>query len=237
MRLKRLVTSINASFDDFVAGVENHEAVAAGAIADVRKAAARLRVQKGQLEARISRQQNELKGLAARRDRWQQRAAKFALDDPDQGLRCLRERDATDTALDQLRAQMTEQSQLAAEISKSLTQVETRLGELQNRRTALASRGARANVMAKVATPSLNTDIDELFERWEVAVLQDEYRDTGASMPLADFDSAHTDELDRTMQNDERDIELKAELDALQKAQTDRTPDEPKNETNRELKP
>ncbi len=217
MKIKRLFTSINASFDDFVTGVENHEAVAAGVIADVRKAAARLRAQKGQLDARISRQQTQAKELAARKDRWQNRAAECAKEDPEQGLLCLRQRDAAATALEQLNAQINEQSQLAAELASSLTQVESRLGELQNRRTALTSRGARANVMAKVATPDLSTDVDELFERWEVAVLQEEYRDTSAGMAPADFSNAQGDELDRTMQSAERDAELQAELALLQK--------------------
>jgi len=238
MKFRRLVTSINASFDDFVTGVENHEAVAAGAIADVRTAAARLRAQKGQLDARIIRQQNELKMLSARRDRWQKRAAKFASEDPNQGLLCLRERDTADTALKQLKAQMAEQAQLAADITKSLSQVESRLGELQNRKTALASRGARANAMAKVATPALSTDVDELFERWEVAVLQDEYRDTGAGLSPADFDStrpAQTNELDRSMQIEERDDELRAELEVLQKMQKDQNATDA--ETKKEQKP
>jgi|GEM_PF-3276281 len=220
MKIKRLFTSINASFDDFVTGVENHEAVAAGAIADVRRAAARLRAQKGQLDARISRQQTQAKELVARQDRWQKRAAECAADDPDQGLVCLRQRDAAATALEQLKVQTNEQTQLAAELASSLTQVENRLSELQNRRTALTSRGARANVMAKVATPTLNTDVDELFERWEVAVLQEEYRDTSAGMTPADFGTAHADELDRTMQSTERDAELAAELAQLQKVQS-----------------
>ena len=219
MKIKRLFTSINASFDDFVTGVENHEAVAAGAIADVRKAAARLRAQKGQLDAQISRQRNQAKVLSAREDRWQKRAADCANDDPEQGLLCLRQRDAAATALEQLNAQISEQTQLAAELASSLTQVESRLGELQNRRTALTSRGARANVMAKVATPTLSTDVDELFERWEVAILQEEYRDTSAGMAPVDFGDAQADELDRTMQSAERDAELKAELALLQKEQ------------------
>ena len=219
MKIKRLFTSINASFDDFVTGVENHEAVAAGVIADVRKAAARLRAQKSQLDAQIGRQRSQAKVLAARQDRWQKRAADCAQDDPEQGLVCLRHRDAAASALEQLSTQIDEQTQLAAELASSLTQVESRLGELQNRRTALTSRGARANVMAKVSTPNLNTDVDELFERWEVAVLQEEYRDTSAGLALADLGTAQADELDRTLQSAERDAELQAELALLQQEQ------------------
>ena len=132
---------------------------------------------------------------------------------------CLRQRDVAATGLEQLRAQINEQTQLAAELASSLTQVESRLDELQNRRTALSSRGARANVMAKVATPNLSTDVDELFERWEVAVLQEEYRDSSAGMAPVDFGNAQADELDRTMQSAERDAELKTELALLQREQ------------------
>lgn len=46
MKVKRLMASVSAGFEDFVTRVENHEAVADCAIDELRKAAARVRDRK-----------------------------------------------------------------------------------------------------------------------------------------------------------------------------------------------
>lgn len=214
MRLKRLVTTLNASFESFVNGVENHDALAQGVIADVRKAAARLRSQKGALEAQTSRLRTSRQELTERRDRWHTRAQSLAQSDPEQALLCLRRRDAAATQLVGLTTQIDEQSALGNELSNSLLQVEQRLAELQNRRTALSSREAKAAVLAQVATPNLSADIDDLFSRWEVSVLEDEYRDPG--QPAIGGGTLHgsgvVDELDDAMRSQEADELLRDEL-------------------------
>lgn len=219
MKLKRLVTSLSASFDGFVNSVENHEAVAEHAITDVRHAAARLRAQKDQLDSRITRQASQQQDLTARLERWQRRASECAIDDPEQALLCLRRRDAASEALARLTQQSEEQSHLSAELANNLVQVEARLTELQNRRTALSSREARATALAGGATPSPAINVDELFERWEVAVLQDEYRDGLAPLGQTTGDyqrGVDHDDLDKSLLAKEREAELKRELTALQ---------------------
>ena len=59
MRLKRLVATVSAGFEDFVAKVENHEAVADCIIDEVRQAAARVRVQHARARSRILRLERE----------------------------------------------------------------------------------------------------------------------------------------------------------------------------------
>ena len=211
MTLKRLATTLNASFESFVNGVENHDALAQGAIADVRKAAARLRGQKGALDAQNRRLADTRQTLQERRDRWQQRAEQLADNDPDQALLCLRRRDGVIEQLSQLSTQMAEQTELATELDASLVQVEQRLVELQNRRTALSSREAKAAMLAKVDAPNFASDIDELFSRWEVSVLEDEYRDASGMTP-EQHSTATVDELDNQFLAKEADQKLLDEL-------------------------
>jgi len=132
MKFKRLVTSIQASFDEFVTAVENHEAIAAPAIADAREVVARLRAHKSQMDSRISRQKAQALVLTKQRDRWQKRALESTTNDPEKGLLWLRQRDVAATALQQLEQQMATQTQLAADLDAGLTQAELRLATLQN---------------------------------------------------------------------------------------------------------
>ena len=106
---------------------------------------------------------------------------------------------------------MAEQTELATELDASLVQVEQRLVELQNRRTALSSREAKATVLAKVDAPNFANDIDELFSRWEVSVLEDEYRDASGMTP-EQHTAATTDELDTVFLAKEADQKLLDEL-------------------------
>lgn len=211
MTFKRLVTSLNASFEDFVTGVENHDAVAQSAITDVRKAAARLRAQQGQLAGQAERQARTEQELAGKRDRWQQRAQDLAERDPEQAMQCLRNRDAVEQELAHAAEQLMRQRSLRDQLALNLAEVERRLGDLQQRRIALSSREARTSVLAKTGGGDDLCNIDELFERWEVSVLQGEYRE-GA---VGECAAGTADQLDSTLQREERDRELRAELERL----------------------
>ena len=52
---KRLFATLTAGFDSFIDQVENHEAVAEAVVADVRRQAARLKVQLSRLDQHIDR--------------------------------------------------------------------------------------------------------------------------------------------------------------------------------------
>lgn len=220
MKLKRLVTSLNASFEDFVSGVENHDAVAQSAITDVRKAAARLRVQQGQLAGQARRLVESEQALTHKRDRWQSRAQEFAEQDPEQALQCLRNRNSVECELTRTSEQLAQQRSLCEQLAGNLAQVEQRLSDLQHKRIALSSREARTSVLAKTGGLETQSNIDELFERWEVAVLQGEYRE-GAAMDgcsdgkVAEMATGSADQLDNLLQREERDRELHAELERL----------------------
>ena len=218
MPFKRLVTSLNASFEDFVTGVENHDAVAKSAITDVRKAAARLRAQQGQLAAHTARLSATEKALSDKRNRWQDRAAEFAESDPDQAMQCLRNRDAVARELESTQEQLTKQRSLCDQLACNLAQVERRLAELQQRRIALSSREARTNVLAKTSGTDAGVDVEELFERWEVSVLQGEYREGTVNELGCITDGAppsSADQLDNALLAEERDAQLREELKRL----------------------
>jgi len=193
----------------------DHDALAKSAIIDVRKAAARLKAQQGRLAGQTARLKATEQTLIDKRNRWQSRAAEFANSDAEQAMQCLRNRDAVAQELAATAEQLARLGGLCDQLDCNLAQVERRMADLQQRRIELSSREARTSVLTKTRGCDTNVDIEELFERWEVSVLQGEYREdavteTGCGNAQAAGSSA--DQLDCALLARERDAQLREEL-------------------------
>lgn len=208
MRVKQLVTSFTATFDQFAKKIENHEAVAEHVIADVRAAAARLRVQSGRVQADIDRRTAVRDEALQAAKRWQQRALAVPADQEAQAIECLRRAEQASKDARIADAQIARCEGLLDEVQAAQRDVETRLADLKHRSNTLASRTARADVLAYSQDLGFTDETDAVFERWEQAVLEKEYLDAGAG-------SAATDRFERDFDQAEHAAALKARLDAL----------------------
>ena len=205
MRLKRLVTSVGASFEQFVNKVENHEAVAESVIRDVRASAAKLM---GGVNAQTERLRERRDTLAEDVGRWRQRARRFASEDEGRALECLRRMKRAEVEQAQVREQLAQYEALGDKLKDRLATVEARLSSLQLKRTALSSRSARAQVMSMRDQDPLS-DVNAVFDRWEMAVIEDEYLD--------DVVDGSSDALEHELNAAEEREELKAVLEDLMK--------------------
>ena len=208
MRLKRLVASVGASFEQFVNKVENHEAVADSVLRDVRAAAAKLKVQMGGVDAQAERLRERRDGLADDSERWRERARRFAKDDEERALECLRRMKRAEAELAQVGDQLAQYEALGEKLKDRLAAVESRLSTLQLKRTALSSRSARAQVVGAADQETLS-DVNTIFDRWEMAVIEDEYMD--------EIVSSGGDRLERELDAAEEREQLKAALEELRK--------------------
>lgn len=228
MKLKNLAASLNATFDNFVTSIENHEAVAASMIQDVSRAAARLRVQHNRVQNQIKHLERSQQTLQTQMACWQTRAKTRSLVNPEQALQCLRQRDATRAQLERVTAEQNQSQELQAQMTANLQQIEHRLSELRSRRASLATREACGGVMAKTTQTSVTGDVEALFERWEEAVIHSEYKyrghsdSTGLGNPAGDpSHSAFAREFEQREYNDNLAEEL-ADLQRLQEEQQSR---------------
>ena len=208
MRLKRLVTSVGASFEQFVNKVENHEAVAESVIRDVRASAAKLKVQMGGVNAQAERLRERRDKLAEDAGRWRERAKRFAAEDEDRAMECLRRMKRSEAEQAQVVDQLAQYEDLGEKLKDRLAAVEARLSDLQLKRTALSSRSARAQVMGAGDQDPLS-DVNAVFDRWEMAVIEDEYLD--------EVVGSKSDALERELDAAEEREQLKAALDELKK--------------------
>ena len=209
MRIKRLIASVSAGFDDFVNKVENHEAVADCVIDDLRKATARVRVQQGRVEAQIARFEQRSTRLEEDEERWNQRAVAMADSDEAKALECVRRGQVAARERETLKGQIAEHRKVADELKSRLADLEQRLADFQLKRTSLSSRAARAQTLRATEGVCVSESVDAMFERWETAVLTDEYRDglVGES----------ADTLDREFRDEEEAVDLRARLDELKR--------------------
>ena len=208
MRLKRLVASVGASFEHFVNKVENHEAVAESAIRDVRASAAKLKVQLGGVNAQADRLRKRRDSVAEEAGRWRTRAKRFATEDEGRALECLRRMKRAEAEQAVVTDQLARYEALGGTLKDRLAAVEARLSDLQLKRTALSSRSVRARAMGAGDQESL-ADVNAVFDRWEMAVIQDEYLD--------EIGDATSDALERELDAAEEREQLKAALEELRK--------------------
>ena len=206
MRLKRLAASMGASFEQFVNKVENHEAVAESVIRDVRAGAAKLKVQMGGVNAQSERLRERRDSLAEDAGRWRARAKRFATEDEDRALECLRRMKRAEAERTQVADQLAQYEALGEKLKDRLAAVEARLSDLQLKRTALSSRSARAQVMGTSDQDPMS-DVNAVFDRWEMAVIEDEYLD--------EVVGGESDALGRELDAAEEREQLKAALEEL----------------------
>ena len=207
MKIKSILTSINASFDGMVRKIENHEAVADCVIQEVRESAAKIRGQLNLARARRATQINQEKRLLDDCQRWRERAIACKDNDEEKALRCVQSLKHSERSLAALRQQTDENQRLIEDLESHLADVEQRLSELQNKRESLSARAARNKVACHVQQHAAFPDRENIFERWETQVIADEYITTPC------VNSA--DSLDREFRQLEDRVSLKAELDAL----------------------
>ncbi len=208
MRVRRLVASVGASFEQFVNKVENHEAVAESVIRDVRASAAKLKVQMGGVNAQAERLRQRRDTLAEDAGRWRERAKRFATEDEERALECLRRMKRAEAEQAQVVDQLGQYEALCEKLKDRLAAVEARLSDLQLKRTALSSRSARAQVMG-AADQDAMPDVNAVFDRWEMAVIENEY--------LGEVVVGESDGLERELDAEEEREQLKAALEELKK--------------------
>ncbi|MCW8885150.1 MAG: PspA/IM30 family protein [Motiliproteus sp.] len=213
MKTRRIITAIGASIDSFVSKVENHEAVADCAIADVRGAAATLKVQQGKTLSQLQRIQQQVNEQQQFQQRWQKRALKFADQDRSKALQCIKQGKEVQQRIERLQYQQEQYQNMVGQLTRNLEEVEARLEQLQIKKTTLSSRSARNSAFNCMNNHSAVEETEQLFERWEAKVLKDEYQEG-----VVDIDANNQFEQQIVAEEEAEALEL--ELDALMSEQS-----------------
>ena len=207
-KIRLWTASLVSRVDGMVARIENHEALAASAIRDVRQAAARAMVQLRRVQSDGSRLRGELAARREAQESWKDRASRVAGTDREKAMECLRRSKAAAREAVELERRVAEHERIEKQLASDVAVVEERLSRLEDQRNVLATRQSRAEALGSVrdAQAPSGLDMQEVFGRWETRVSERELE--GACLPRGD-------ELETGFHDEEEAEELGAELDEL----------------------
>jgi len=200
--------------DWMVSQVENHEALAQGAIAEVTRAAARARVQLVRVREDGARLRRQLGETHETEKLWRDRARRTAAEDEARALECLRRSKRAERRAAEMERRVDEHERAEKQLAQDVAAVDERLGQLKEKRNLLRTRESRAQALATVrsADAPFGCDVGELFDRWEAQVTEREFAGECASLATSELDDdAFEDEFVTAEENEN----LRAELDDL----------------------
>jgi len=175
MKFKRIVTSITANFDQFIASVENHEAVADATIKEVKQGAAKIQTQLRITQQRLTEQQSLEAKFIDDCEMWKRRAVTISETSSEKALSCVQALQFCEEKLSHLQEQIRENEQLAVELDDHLKEVEQRLDTLTIKRNSLSARSAKNKALAFADTQDIGLCPENVFSRWEESISSNEY--------------------------------------------------------------
>lgn len=212
--IRRLTSSISSSFHWVVNQIENHEALVDAAIKEVQDAEARARVQLKRLQADGAAQRKQLAGHREQERIWLERGKRLAEADQTTAIECLKRRRKCAEQVRALEVQEREHSLIEQQLSQDLEAIRGRLNALRQQRNLMRTRQSRAEALTALNTDDgrLLTELDDLFERWEVKIAQCE--------SIGGINPDHVDPVEHALADEEEANALRAELEALLSADT-----------------
>lgn len=211
--IKRLTTTIVARVDQLVGGIENHDAVIEAAIKDARQATAKAKVRLQRLSQERQKMAARIVELRNKEAEWTQRAQHVAAQDEEKALACIRRRRECQRQIDELTAAVAKQRQAEDKISADVRDAETRISEMNQKRSLMRTRESAAEALATFNRfdEAQTINVDDTFERWEVRVSEAELR-SDCSLQQDGFDN-----LEREFIDAEERASLRSELETLNK--------------------
>lgn len=206
-RFRRIATSFWARVDEVVRGIENHDAIVAASLQDLRRTLARARVLKNRVRTHRERQGRRLDELNAEVESWRERARTSAGDE-DTALQCLRRSRSCKARAEQLAETHSRLLDAERRLEIEVGRLNERYESLHARRHSMRGRQAAAEAARAAAASEWgdDADLEEILDRWDMDITETEL-DAGARHD--------EDPLARSFDDAEAMSSLRAELEDL----------------------
>lgn len=206
--LKRIFVSIKSQIDHVADEVENHEALASAAIHDLQEIARTTRLHLHRVSNMSAHYQQQSQTLQEQARLWSQRAIKASREDEQKALQCVRRMRQAQQQSGVLEQQYQESTAQEAKIRADLNAIQEQLMKLKNKKEILAARQNRASIQDALSArqDSPVQDAHNIFERWEGAVVSEEF-----TVPESTGSDSFADQFER----EEDELDLKKMLDEL----------------------
>jgi len=206
--LKRWTTGIFSRVDWVVSQIENQEALINSALKDSREAVAKAKVQMGRVRQDGARLRQKLQTEEENIVRWRDRATQIAKTDEQRALECLKRSKKAEQQRFQLQARVKVHNQAEQQLAREVGCMEERLAELVEKRNLMRTRQSRAEALTNIQACSseVSTEVDDIFDRWEMRVTEKE---------LTTACAISSDPLEESFVIEETESELREELQRL----------------------
>jgi phage shock protein A len=185
--------------------IENHDALVQSAIREVQESGVKARIQLGRVQADGRKMEVRLKTLEEQIGVWTERAKRVAADDEKAALECIRRKREAEREKAQLLEQLQQHKNFSENLSKDLRGLEVKLDDLKRKRNAFSAKQHRADAVraGQLTEFGMVSELDEIFERWEMKL--GEY----------ELNIAPKDELAEKFETEEEAETLRAELNRI----------------------
>ena len=203
--IKRWTTTLGSSFDWMITQVENHEALVESSLRDMSEASATARVKLNRVRNDGLKMRKRIAELTDAEEKWKERAKNTATTDREKAKECLKRALQSEKEISSLEEQVTEHRNLERQLGKDLEAIDQRVNQLKQRKHQLAARECRVKTNTSFGEENIGivSEIDEIFERWEVKLAKCESY-------TSDCDNFETE-----FENEEEDLELEEALKNL----------------------
>lgn len=208
--VKRWTSGIFSCIDGLVTKVENHDALANAALRDLQQATARAQIQLKRVreDGETLRRRFCEERESARQ--WRQRAKQVEAEEQ-RAIECLRRSKRADRLADEIQRRIETHERAEQQLAKDVSTLKERYSRLKEQRNLMRTRQTRAEAFGSVGSGRVEfeADIEEIFDRWETRVAEDELTG-GCSLDVQDA-------LEHEFASAEEEAMLRAELDELRK--------------------
>ena len=214
--LKRITATLTSRVSHLVGELENHDAVVASGIGEMRQAYAKAKVRHSRMGTEGVRLRRKLEGLQQDAAAWRERAVACA--EEDRALACLRRGRFAAAQAASLEQALERHLELEKRLLQEIESVRTRIQELEHKRHQMRSREATAEATSCIQRMEEGSsfDMDDTFERWEMRVTEAEL--TTDALPARD-------PLEANFVAEEERVSLAAELVELRRNRESRHED------------
>ena len=174
--LRRLTTTLVASFDQTVSSMEDHEAIVDATIRDSKKATARATFKLKKMCADNQQLISRIAELRQQSEKWEARALGSHEDSQSDAIKCIAERNRCTDKIETLSTRLSRQQELEARARESVNRLIERTDSLISKRSELSSRAAtaRATEIVDRLEGEDGLNIHDTLERWEERVFESE---------------------------------------------------------------
>jgi len=204
--LKKLSINIRSSFEGLINQMENHEAVSLAALRNYQADLAKAKVRLKRMEAESEKLEKQLQESKDEIKQWEERARRFASEDRQKAIDCLKRKKRLEEQLDSKSSNLVSVQNSVSDAQIIVSSMVEKIELIKNKRNEFVIRDSCSKLVDHSVIGE-EEPMEDLFDRWETALV--------AREAIAESKFEVTDNFETLIEKEEKDTQLEAELDEM----------------------